>query len=172
MGLITPVELPGLDQLGSVHFIAIGGSGMNGIASMMLSHGIRVSGSDRQDSKYLRALEAQGARVYVGHRAEQLGDAADGGRLVGYPGGQPRADGGSAPRPAGAAPQCGAGFADARPPWRRSRGNTRQDHDHGDDRARAHRLRIQIRPSSLVGALTGSATGGHLGGGDVVDRRG
>jgi UDP-N-acetylmuramate--alanine ligase len=75
MGLITPVELPNLDELGGVHFIAIGGSGMNGIASMMLAHGIRVSGSDRQDSKYLRSLEAQGARVYVGHRAEQLGDA-------------------------------------------------------------------------------------------------
>jgi UDP-N-acetylmuramate--alanine ligase len=75
MSLITPVELPNLDQLGEVHFIAIGGSGMNGIASMMLAHGIRVSGSDRQDSKYLRSLEAQGARVYVGHRAEQLGDA-------------------------------------------------------------------------------------------------
>ena len=75
MSLITPVELPNLDQLGGVHFIAIGGSGMNGIASMMLAHGIQVSGSDRQDSKYLRSLEAQGARVYVGHRAEQLGDA-------------------------------------------------------------------------------------------------
>jgi UDP-N-acetylmuramate--alanine ligase len=75
MSLITPVELPNLAELGGVHFIAIGGSGMNGIASMMLAHGIRVSGSDRQDSKYLRSLEAQGARVYVGHRAEQLGDA-------------------------------------------------------------------------------------------------
>jgi UDP-N-acetylmuramate--alanine ligase len=75
MSLITPVELPNPDQLGGVHFIAIGGSGMNGIASMMLARGIRVSGSDRQDSKYLRSLEAQGARVYVGHRAEQLGDA-------------------------------------------------------------------------------------------------
>ena len=70
MGLITPVELPSLDELGAVHFVAIGGSGMNGIASMMLAHGIPVSGSDRQDSKYLRSLEAQGARVYVGHRAE------------------------------------------------------------------------------------------------------
>ena len=59
-----------------MHFIAIGGSGMNGIASMMLAHGIQVSGSDRQDSKYLRSLEAQGARVYRGHRAEQLGEAA------------------------------------------------------------------------------------------------
>jgi UDP-N-acetylmuramate--alanine ligase len=75
MSLITPVELPNPDQLGGVHFIAIGGSGMNGIASMMLARGIRVSGSDRQDSKYLRSLEAQGARVHVGHRAEQLGDA-------------------------------------------------------------------------------------------------
>ena len=75
MSLITPVELPNPDELGGVHFIAIGGSGMNGIASMMLAHGIRVSGSDRQDSKYLSSLEAQGARVYVGHSAEQLGDA-------------------------------------------------------------------------------------------------
>ena len=37
--------------------------------------GLRVSGSDRQDSKYLQSLAAQGARVHVGHRAEQLGDA-------------------------------------------------------------------------------------------------
>jgi UDP-N-acetylmuramate--alanine ligase len=75
MGLLTPIQLPRLDELGAVHFIAIGGSGMNGIASMMLAAGIPVSGSDRQDSKYLRSLEAQGARVYVGHRADQLGDA-------------------------------------------------------------------------------------------------
>ena len=36
MGLITPIELPTVDELGAVHFIAIGGSGMNGIASVML----------------------------------------------------------------------------------------------------------------------------------------
>ena len=76
MGLITPIELPTVDELGAVHFIAIGGSGMNGIASMMLAQGVSVSGSDRQDSKYLRSLESQGARIHVGHRAEQLGDAA------------------------------------------------------------------------------------------------
>jgi UDP-N-acetylmuramate--alanine ligase len=76
MALLTPIQLPQLEELGAVHFIAIGGSGMNGIASMMLAQGIPVSGSDRHDSKYLRSLEAQGARVYVGHRAEQLGDAS------------------------------------------------------------------------------------------------
>jgi len=75
MSLLTPIQLPRLEELGAVHFIAIGGSGMNGIASVMLARGIPVSGSDRQDSKYLRALEAQGARVYVGHRADQLGNA-------------------------------------------------------------------------------------------------
>ena len=72
MGLISPVDLPTPAELGPVHFIAIGGSGMNGIAAMLLDSGVPVSGSDRQDSKYLRALEAAGARVYVGHRAEQL----------------------------------------------------------------------------------------------------
>jgi UDP-N-acetylmuramate--alanine ligase len=75
MGLISPVQLPTPAELGPVHFIAIGGSGMNGIAAMLLDSGVPVSGSDRQDSKYLRALEAAGARVYVGHRAEQLDQA-------------------------------------------------------------------------------------------------
>jgi UDP-N-acetylmuramate--alanine ligase len=75
MGLISPVTLPTPAELGPVHFIAIGGSGMNGIAAMLLDSGVPVSGSDRQDSKYLRALEAAGARVYVGHRAEQLDQA-------------------------------------------------------------------------------------------------
>src|SRR5918999_4405609 len=75
MSLISPVELPTPAELGPVHFIAIGGSGMNGIAAMLLDSGVPVSGSDRQDSKYLRALEAAGARVYVGHRAEQLDQA-------------------------------------------------------------------------------------------------
>jgi UDP-N-acetylmuramate--alanine ligase len=75
MGLISPVTLPTPAELGPVHFIAIGGSGMNGIAVMLLDSGVPVSGSDRQDSKYLRALQAAGARVYVGHRAEQLDQA-------------------------------------------------------------------------------------------------
>ena len=75
MALVEPVELVAARELGPVHFIAIGGSGMNGIASMMVASGIEVSGSDRQDSKYLQSLAAQGARVHVGHAAEQLGDA-------------------------------------------------------------------------------------------------
>ena len=75
MPLLEPVALVPAADLGPVHFIAIGGSGMNGIASMFLELGLPVSGSDRQESAYLSALRARGARVHVGHRAEQLGDA-------------------------------------------------------------------------------------------------
>jgi UDP-N-acetylmuramate--alanine ligase len=75
MGLVETIELPEPEDLGPVHFIAIGGSGMNGVATAFLQLGIPVSGSDRQDSPYLRALEAAGARVYVGHAAAQLGDS-------------------------------------------------------------------------------------------------
>lgn len=75
MGLITPRELVGVEELAPVHFIAIGGSGMNGIASAFLDLGYEVSGSDRQDSKYLRGLEERGARTHIGHAAEQLGNA-------------------------------------------------------------------------------------------------
>jgi len=75
MGLVETIELPDPADLGPIHFIAIGGSGMNGVATAFLQLGIPVSGSDRQDSPYLRALEAAGARVHVGHAADQLGDA-------------------------------------------------------------------------------------------------
>ena len=48
---------------------------MNSVATVLMQLGVAVSGSDRQDSKYLQALAARGARVHVGHRAEQVGDA-------------------------------------------------------------------------------------------------
>ena len=133
MGLISTVELPTLAELGPVHFIAIGGSGMNGIASMMLASGLEVSGSDRQDSKYLQSPGRPGC---PGARRPP-GRAARGGayrrRLVGHPGGQSRARRGTPPRAAGAAPQRGARLADARPPRGRRGRHARQDHDHRDD---------------------------------------
>lgn len=75
MPLIEPTTIPDPEQLGPVHFIAIGGSGMNGVATVFAQRGIAVSGSDRSDSDYLRSLAALGVRTYVGHAAEQLGDA-------------------------------------------------------------------------------------------------
>lgn len=67
--------VPPAEELGPVHFVAIGGSGVSGVARMFLARGIPVSGSDRQDSATLRGLERDGARVHVGHDAAHLGEA-------------------------------------------------------------------------------------------------
>jgi UDP-N-acetylmuramate--alanine ligase len=64
--------VPPLEELGSVHFIAIGGSGMSGVARIMLARGCRVSGSDARESPVLAALAAEGAQVHVGHDAAYL----------------------------------------------------------------------------------------------------
>ena len=60
--------------LGRVHFIGLGGAGMSAVARVMLGRGIPVSGSDARDSAGLRALEALGARVSVGHDAANIQD--------------------------------------------------------------------------------------------------
>ena len=53
----------------------MGGSGMSGIARIMLAHGIRVSGSDAKDSATLSGLQTLGAKVFVGHSAAQIAGA-------------------------------------------------------------------------------------------------
>ena len=68
-----PVPAP--DELGSVHFVGIGGAGMSGIARILLARGVPVSGSDRRDTPTLLALRALGARVELGHDPAHLGDA-------------------------------------------------------------------------------------------------
>jgi UDP-N-acetylmuramate--alanine ligase len=75
MGLVTPVDPVPADQLGAVHFVGIGGAGMSGIARIMLSRGIAVSGSDSAPSGLLDELAVAGARVAVGHAADNLGAA-------------------------------------------------------------------------------------------------
>jgi UDP-N-acetylmuramate--alanine ligase len=75
MGLVTPTEPVPLDELGRVHFVGIGGAGMSGIARIMLARGTKVSGSDSGASTALDELAALGARVHVGHAAEQVGEA-------------------------------------------------------------------------------------------------
>jgi UDP-N-acetylmuramate--alanine ligase len=70
-----PSDVVPADELGRVHFIAIGGAGMSGIARIMLKRGITVSGSDARDSELLTQLSDLGAKVFVGHAAGHLGDA-------------------------------------------------------------------------------------------------
>jgi UDP-N-acetylmuramate--alanine ligase len=58
-----------------VHFVGIGGSGMSGIAEVMLSLGYAVQGSDLKPNKQTRRLEQQGATVFIGHAANHIQDA-------------------------------------------------------------------------------------------------
>ena len=55
-----------------VHFIGMGGAGMSGIARIMLSHGVHVSGSDVKDSGTLAGLVTLGATSFIGHAAENI----------------------------------------------------------------------------------------------------
>jgi UDP-N-acetylmuramate--alanine ligase len=58
-----------------VHFVGIGGSGMSGIAEVMLSLGYAVQGSDLKRNKQTQRLESQGATVFIGHAANNIQDA-------------------------------------------------------------------------------------------------
>ncbi|WP_275295790.1 UDP-N-acetylmuramate--L-alanine ligase [Amycolatopsis sp. La24] len=70
----TP-ELPA--QLRRAHLIGIGGAGMSGIARILLARGAAVSGSDAKESRALLSLRAQGAALFVGQTAENLGELAE-----------------------------------------------------------------------------------------------
>ena len=54
-------------KIKGIHFIGISGSGMNGIAEVLLNLGYRVSGSDLKETKTVARLRAAGAIIYIGH---------------------------------------------------------------------------------------------------------
>ncbi|MBW8469469.1 MAG: UDP-N-acetylmuramate--L-alanine ligase [Thiobacillus sp.] len=58
-----------------IHFVGIGGSGMSGIAEVLLNQGYRISGSDLGESTVTRRLVALGAEVFIGHDAAHIGGA-------------------------------------------------------------------------------------------------
>ena len=76
MGLVTPVDPVPADQLGRVHFIGIGGTGMTGVARVMLARGLAVSGCDTGARAELDELAALGAGVHASQSLAHL-DTAD-----------------------------------------------------------------------------------------------
>jgi UDP-N-acetylmuramate--alanine ligase len=62
-------------DIGTIHFVGIGGIGMSGIAEILHNLGYRVQGSDVADGGNVRRLRAIGITVQIGHAAENL-DAA------------------------------------------------------------------------------------------------
>ena len=63
-------------DIGTIHFVGIGGIGMSGIAEVMHNLGYAVQGSDISENASVERLRARGIRVLVGHDAANLGDAA------------------------------------------------------------------------------------------------
>lgn len=55
-----------------LHFVGIGGVGMAGIAEVLLNLGYSVTGSDLKQSSYTDHLEKHGAKIYFGHKTENL----------------------------------------------------------------------------------------------------
>ncbi|WP_157156006.1 UDP-N-acetylmuramate--L-alanine ligase [Diaminobutyricimonas sp. LJ205] len=67
------VQIPA--ELGKLHFVGIGGSGMSGIARLFLGAGHTVTGSDLRETDAVAELRALGATIAIGHDAANVGDA-------------------------------------------------------------------------------------------------
>ena len=59
----------------NIHFVGIGGSGMSGIAEVLVNQGYAVSGSDLGDNAATRRLQKMGARIQRGHEAANVAKA-------------------------------------------------------------------------------------------------
>jgi UDP-N-acetylmuramate--alanine ligase len=62
------------EDLGVVHFIGIGGSGMSGIARLLIGMGHQVTGSDLRDTSNVASLRELGAKISIGHDQSHLGN--------------------------------------------------------------------------------------------------
>jgi UDP-N-acetylmuramate--alanine ligase len=62
-------------ELGPIHFVGIGGIGMSGIAEVLHNLGYKVQGSDASDNANVKRLRDLGLTCFVGHAAENLGEA-------------------------------------------------------------------------------------------------
>ncbi len=62
-------------DIGTIHFVGIGGIGMSGIAEILHNLGYSVQGSDMAESANVKRLRGLGINIAIGHGAENLGDA-------------------------------------------------------------------------------------------------
>lgn len=62
-------------DIGTIHFVGIGGIGMSGIAEVMHNLGYKVQGSDMAEGYVVQGLRDKGIAVHIGQKAENLGDA-------------------------------------------------------------------------------------------------
>lgn len=68
-------SIPEMRRIRQIHFVGVGGSGMCGIAEVLLNQGYMISGSDMQASSNTDRLERLGAKIYIGHTKENISGA-------------------------------------------------------------------------------------------------
>lgn len=75
MDKIPVVAVPEMRRIHKIHFVGIGGSGMCGIAEVLMNQGYEISGSDIRASSVTERLEGLGIEVFIGHRADNVTNA-------------------------------------------------------------------------------------------------
>lgn len=64
-------------NIGHIFFIGIGGISMSGLAELMLNNNVKVSGSDENNSELIEKLQKDGAKIYIGHKKENITNNID-----------------------------------------------------------------------------------------------
>ena len=72
---IVPERRDRMRRINTIHFVGVGGSGMSGIAAVLLNLGYRVQGSDVRESAVTQWLASLGARITIGHAAANIAGA-------------------------------------------------------------------------------------------------
>ena len=62
-------------KIKNIHFVGVGGSGMSGIAEVLVNLGFTISGSDLADNATTRRLAGLGVRIATGHAGDNIGNA-------------------------------------------------------------------------------------------------
>jgi UDP-N-acetylmuramate--alanine ligase len=64
--------IPEMRRVKNIYFVGIGGAGMGGIAEVLVNEGYRLSGSDIAENAVTERLASLGAKIHIGHDAEQV----------------------------------------------------------------------------------------------------
>ena len=72
MGNDLNFQPPEMRRITRIHFVGIGGSGMSGIAEVLLNQGYQISGSDISTGPTIKRLKASGMVIYKGHAKNNI----------------------------------------------------------------------------------------------------
>jgi len=73
---MTNMRTPEMRRVKRIHFVGIGGAGMGGIAEVLLNEGYEITGSDIGENQVVKRLTGLGAKVTIGHHADNIKGAS------------------------------------------------------------------------------------------------